>query len=50
MNRKLGLRRSVGRLWHHFFFRESTLPPSPHHLRRSTLTRELIHRQDGGTL
>lgn len=25
--RRLGLRRSVGRLWHHFFFRESTLPP-----------------------
>jgi len=25
--RKLGLRRLVGRLWHHFFFRESTLPP-----------------------
>ncbi|KAJ6019277.1 hypothetical protein N7522_001344 [Penicillium canescens] len=30
--RRLGLRRSVGRLWHHFFFRESTLslsPPNP---------------------
>lgn len=50
MNCKLGLRRSVGRLWHHFFFRESTLPPPPHHLRRTTLTQELIHRQDGGTL
>lgn len=26
LRRKLGLRRSVGRLWHHFF-RDSTLPP-----------------------
>ncbi|KAJ5424112.1 Initiation factor 2B-related protein [Penicillium cf. griseofulvum] len=26
MNRKLGLRRSVGRLWHHFFFHKMTEP------------------------
>jgi len=25
--RRLGLRRAVGRLWHHFFFRDSTLSP-----------------------
>lgn len=48
MDRKLGLRRSVGRLWHHFFFRESTLPPSPHQIQTTTLTPELIHSQDDG--
>ncbi|KAJ6144897.1 translation initiation factor eIF-2B subunit delta [Penicillium chermesinum] len=37
--RRLGLRRSVGRLWHHIFFHDSTLPP--HHRPRTTTPQDI---------